>query len=100
MPRRADASRWASEWNGINLDAARFGELKEILRGHCADIGRDFYEITCSVTVRWDGSDYDALLASLAQWRDAGVDLAVIGLPTHAKPESLATIADVAGTLA
>jgi alkanesulfonate monooxygenase SsuD/methylene tetrahydromethanopterin reductase-like flavin-dependent oxidoreductase (luciferase family) len=93
------AARWASEWNGINLDAARFGELKEILRGHCADIGRDVAEITCSVTVRWDGSDYDALLASVTQWRDAGVDLAVIGLPTHAKPESLATIADAVGSL-
>jgi len=93
------AARWASEWNGINLDAARFGELREILRGHCADIGRDSSEITCSVTVRWDGSDYDALIASVTQWRDAGVDLAVIGLPTHAKPESLATIAEAVGSL-
>src|SRR5215469_1021484 len=74
-------------------------EPKQILRGHCADVGRDFSEITCSVTVRWDGSDYDALRASVAQWRDAGVDLAVIGLPTHAKPESLSTIADAVGSL-
>ena len=93
-------ARWATEWNGTIQDTARFTELKEILRGHCADVGRDFSEITCSVTVRWDGSDYDALLASVTQWRDAGVDLAVIGLPTHAKPESLATIAEAVGSLA
>ena len=50
--------------------------------------------------MRWDGGDYDALLASLAQWRDAGADLAVIGLPTHAKPESLPALAEALGSLA
>ena len=36
------AARWASEWNATTQDTARFAELKEILRGHCADLGRDF----------------------------------------------------------
>ena len=87
-------ARWASEWNGNARDMARYTELKEILAGHCADIGRDPAEITCSCMVRWDGGPHDELLATLAQWRDAGADLAVIGLPTHAKPESLSPLAD------
>jgi F420-dependent oxidoreductase-like protein len=93
------AARWASEWNASTQDLERFAELKEILRGHCADIGRDFSEITCSCLLRWEG-DYDALLVTLAAWRDAGADLAVVGLPLHAKPESLSTLAEVLSTLA
>jgi alkanesulfonate monooxygenase SsuD/methylene tetrahydromethanopterin reductase-like flavin-dependent oxidoreductase (luciferase family) len=94
------AARWAAEWNGTIQEPARFAELKEILRGHCADLGRDFSAITCSCLVRWDGGSHDALLSTLAEWRDAGADLAVIGLPTHAKPESLAPLADALATLA
>jgi F420-dependent oxidoreductase-like protein len=94
------AARWASEWNTATQDLARFTELREILRGHCAAIGRDFAEITCSGLVRWEGGSYDALLTGLAQWRDAGADLVIIGLPTHAKPESLSGLADALAALA
>ncbi len=80
-------------------EPARFAELKEVLRGHCADLGRDFSEVTCSCLIRWDGGPHDELLATLAQWRDAGADLAVIGLPTHAKPESLPALADALAAL-
>jgi F420-dependent oxidoreductase-like protein len=94
------AARWASEWNGSVQEPARFAELKGILAGHCADIGRDPAEITCSCLIRGDTSDLSALVASLEQWRDAGADLAVIGLPTHAKPESLFPLAEALAALA
>ena len=93
-------ARWATEWNAINQDYARFAELKQILAGHCADIGRDPAEITCSTVVRWDGGSHDALLETLAGWPAAGADLVVIGLPTHAKPESLSALAEAVRTLA
>jgi alkanesulfonate monooxygenase SsuD/methylene tetrahydromethanopterin reductase-like flavin-dependent oxidoreductase (luciferase family) len=93
------AARWASEWNGITQEPARFTELREILRGHCEDLGRDFSSITCSCLVRWDGGSLDAVLTRLTEWRDAGADLAVIGLPTHAKPESLPELAEALSTL-
>ncbi len=74
-----------------------------MLRGHCAGTARALrghrprlQQITCSCLLRYDG-DLDALLTTLATWRDAGADLAVIGLPLHAKPEILADLAsDVA----
>jgi F420-dependent oxidoreductase-like protein len=94
------AARWASEWNGSVQEPARFAELREILRGHCEDLGRDFSSITCSCLIRWDGGDHGALLTTLAGWRDAGADLAVIGLPAHAKPESLSALAGALSTLA
>ena len=94
------AARWASEWNGSVREPARFAELKEVLRGHCADLGRDFAEITCSCLLRWDGGDPSPLLATIAEWRTAGADLAVIGLPLHAKPDSLPVLAEALATLA
>ena len=94
------AARWASEWNATIQEPGRFAELKEILRGHCEALGRDFSEITCSCLLRWEGGDYDALLTKVAEWRDAGADLAVIGLPTHAKPEALAPLAEALAALA
>jgi hypothetical protein len=35
----------------------------------------------------------------VAEWRDAGADLAVIGLPLHADPASLAPLANALSTL-
>ena len=93
-------ARWASEWNGNAQDLARYAELKGILAGHCADIGRDPAEITCSCLLRWDGADLDALVSSVTSWRDAGADLAVIGLPTHCKPELLPAMAAALAPLA
>jgi F420-dependent oxidoreductase-like protein len=94
------AARFASEWNGSTQDKALYTELKGVLAEHCTAVGRDFSEITCSCLIRQDGEDYDGLLSSLAQWRDAGVDLAVIGLPLHAKPGSLSALADALAPLA
>jgi alkanesulfonate monooxygenase SsuD/methylene tetrahydromethanopterin reductase-like flavin-dependent oxidoreductase (luciferase family) len=95
------AARFASEWNATIQDPAQYAELKGVLADHCAAIGRDFSEITCSCLLRSDGEDdLDRLVATIAQWRDAGADLAVIGLPLHAKPDFLSTLAEALAPLA
>jgi F420-dependent oxidoreductase-like protein len=94
------AARFASEWNATTQDKALYTELKGVLAEHCAEVGRDFSEITCSCLTRLNDEDFDSLVASLTEWRDAGVDLAVIGLPLHAKPESLAALAQAIAPLA
>jgi F420-dependent oxidoreductase-like protein len=93
-------ARWATEWNTTEQDPGRYAELKEVLRGHCADLGRDFSEITCSCMPRWDGGDTEPLLATVTQMRDAGADLAVIGLPLHATREQVSRLADAVKTFA
>jgi hypothetical protein len=50
--------------------------------------------------IRSEAGDLSALVASAGQWRDADAGLAVIGLPTHAKPESLSALAEAVATLA
>src|SRR3954452_9415387 len=55
------AARYASQWNGTAQDPAEYAELKEVLREHCAAVGRDFSEITCSILVRGAGEDLASL---------------------------------------
>ena len=47
-----------------------------MLAGHCAAIGWDVNEITCSVNVRIDpDGDLEPVVAAVTAYRDAGVDL-------------------------
>jgi alkanesulfonate monooxygenase SsuD/methylene tetrahydromethanopterin reductase-like flavin-dependent oxidoreductase (luciferase family) len=94
------AARWAQEWNMIvRGDISEWVRAREILAGHCAAIGRDVNEITCSVNVRLDDG-VDAAVEQAAGFRDAGVDLAILNLPHHAKPESLKPLAEALASLA
>ena len=94
-------ARWAQQWNAITQAPADWLELREVLAGHCAAIGRDLAEITCSVNVRLEpDSDLDAVLASITEFRDAGVDLVIVNVPLHASPESLGPLAKALASVA
>jgi F420-dependent oxidoreductase-like protein len=93
-------AQWAQQWNAITQSPEDWLALKEVLAEHCATAGRDIGEITCSVNVRVDAdADLEPVLASVTAYRDAGADLAVVGLPLHAKPESLAPLAEALASL-
>src|SRR5215467_5406797 len=82
-------ARWAQQWNAIAPSPQDWLELKEVLAGHCAAIGRDVNEITCSVNVRMEpDTGLESVVATAAGFRDAGVDLIIVNLPLHAKPDS------------
>ncbi len=96
-------ARWAQQWNAITQDPADWLDLKQALTAHCADLGRDPAEITCSVNVRLDSgsdADLDAAAKSAAGYRDAGADLAVVGLPLQAGPDILEPLAGRLAALA
>jgi F420-dependent oxidoreductase-like protein len=95
------AARWAQHWNAITQSPDQWRPLKDTLVAHCADIGRDPAQITCSVNVMVDpvkGPGHAAEVASA--YRDAGVDLAVINLPHRAKPTVLDGLAEALAPLA
>ena len=72
-----------------------------MLVGHCAAIGRDVNEITCSVNVRLEpDGNLEPVVAAGAAYREAGVDLVILSLPLHAKPDSLKPLAEALGPLA
>jgi predicted Zn-dependent protease len=57
-------------------------------------------EITCSVNVRIDpDAGFGPVLAAVAGYRDAGVDLIIMNLPHHASPDSLQPLAEALATL-
>jgi F420-dependent oxidoreductase-like protein len=96
-------ARWAQQWNAITKDPADWLNLRESLVAHCAAIGRDPAGITCSVNIRLDTdspTDLDAAVASAAEYRDAGADLAVVGLPLRATPAILGPLATRLAALA
>src|SRR5712671_2031972 len=94
-------ARWAQQWNAIVPDPGEWLELKEVLAGHCAAIGRDVNEITCSVNVRIDPeTGLEPVVAEATAYRDAGVDLVIVNLPHHAKPDSLPPLAEALSPLA
>jgi F420-dependent oxidoreductase-like protein len=94
-------ARWAQQWNVLTQSPDEWRRLKEILLGHCADVGRDPAEITCSINVRID--DVERLGEALARaqaYGDAGVDLVVLNLPLDAEPAILEPLAEAFGPLA
>ena len=93
-------ARWAQQWNAIADGPQDWLELRDVLAGHCAAIGRDVNEITCSVNLRIEpDGNLEPALAEAAAYRDAGVDLLIVGLPLHAKPGSLGPLAEALGSL-
>jgi alkanesulfonate monooxygenase SsuD/methylene tetrahydromethanopterin reductase-like flavin-dependent oxidoreductase (luciferase family) len=94
-------ARWAQQWNAIAESPEQWLELKEVLTGHCAAIGRDVNEITCSVNVRIEpDGDLEPVVAAVAAYRDVGADLVIMNLPLHPKLDSLKPLAEALGPLA
>ena len=94
-------ARWAQQWNAIADSPEQWLELKEVLARHCAAIGRDVTEITCSVNVRIDpDAGLEPVVAAAAAYRDAGVDLVIANLPLHARPDSVKPLAEALAPLA
>ena len=95
------AARWAQQWNAITQSPDQWRPLKDTLTAHCADIGRDPAQITCSVNVMVDPAKGPGHAAEMASgYRDVGVDLAIINLPHRAKPTILESLAEALAPLA
>ncbi|GAA3816732.1 LLM class F420-dependent oxidoreductase [Sphaerisporangium flaviroseum] len=91
---------WAQQWNSITESPEQWRGLKETLLAHCADVGRDPGEIVCSVNVRVEpGHDVNEVVDQVVAYRDAGVDLAIMNLPHHAKPDILLPLAEALAPL-
>jgi F420-dependent oxidoreductase-like protein len=71
-------ARWAQIWDSLRATPEEWRELRDILLEHCASVGRDPDEITCSVHITLAKTDDPARLAETAASRFAdGVDLVV-----------------------
>jgi len=94
-------ARWAQQWNVLAQDPQDWLDLAGTLRSHCAALGRDPGEITCSVNIRVEDAAGIGQAAGLAAaYRDVGVDLAIMNLPLDAEPGILVPLAGALASLA
>jgi F420-dependent oxidoreductase-like protein len=90
------AARFAQHWNFVGGTPAEFAHKRDVLHAHCVDVGRDPADITLSSHVRYTGSPAETA-ANAAALGEAGVDLAIVQLPTPLTP---AVLEPLAGALA
>lgn len=87
-------ARWAQHWNAIVGEPAQWRELRDVLDGHCAELGTDPAAIESSVTVWYDPATGPAATAeAAAAFGEAGVDIVIVYLPVPHTPDVLEPIA-------
>ena len=72
-------ARYAHHWNYGGGDVAEFARCRDVVHEHCATLGRDPQEITCSILARWAG-DAARFHDDVAAFAEAGADLALVAL--------------------
>jgi F420-dependent oxidoreductase-like protein len=88
-------ARWAQRWNSLTGSPEQWRELRDVLDGHCADLGRDPSEVESEITLWYDPDQGPAALVEQAEAYGAvGVDATIVYLPTPHTPDVLEPIAD------
>jgi F420-dependent oxidoreductase-like protein len=88
-------ARYAQHWNFVHGSPEEFSRKREVLYGHCADIGRDPSEITLSSHVRLNpDGDPGPTVELAAELGERGLDLAIITLPPPYDPSLLTPLAE------
>jgi F420-dependent oxidoreductase-like protein len=75
-------ARWADHWDMVGASSpSAWVRANDVLKGHCADIGRDPSEILRSVHIMWPATDEPAELADrAAAFAEVGVDLVIFSM--------------------
>jgi F420-dependent oxidoreductase-like protein len=94
-------ARYAQHWNVPGGSVEDFTRKLEILKGHCADVGRDVGDITTSTHLRL-GTDGDPgpVAEQAAAFAEAGMDLGIVYLPPPQSPRVLEPLAQALAPLA
>jgi F420-dependent oxidoreductase-like protein len=89
------AARFAQHWNFVHGAPAEFARKRDVLHGHCHDIGRDPNEIMLSSHVRLPpGGDVGPVVDTAAELGGLGLDLAIVQLPLPYDPAVLTPLAE------
>ena len=88
-------ARYADHWNFVGGPPEEFARKRNVLAGHCADIGRDPSEIRLSAHLRLSPErDYQQVVADAAALGAEGLDLAIVYLPPPYDPAVLEPLAE------
>jgi alkanesulfonate monooxygenase SsuD/methylene tetrahydromethanopterin reductase-like flavin-dependent oxidoreductase (luciferase family) len=87
-------ARFAQHWNFGGGTTEEFARKRDVLRAHCADLGRDPSEITLSSHVQFDpAAGASATADQVAALGAAGLDLAIVYLRPPLDPAVLEPLA-------
>jgi len=92
------AARFAQHWNFLGGSVEEFAHKRDVLRAHCADLGRDPGQILMSSHVRF-GGDVGATVAEAPELFEAGVGLAIVYLRPPLTPAVLEPLAEAFAAL-
>ena len=93
-------AKYAQHWNYPGGSIDDFNRKLDVLRSHCADIGRDPSEITLSTHLRLgEDGDAGAVAAQAEEYAAAGLDLGIVYLPPPHRPDVLEPLAKVLSDL-
>ena len=97
------AARYAQHWNFVGGTAAEFARKRDVLRAHCADIGRNPDEILLSAHIWLESGTQqhlDETAARVAELKEEGMELAIIYLVAPLDPSVLEPLAAALAPLA
>ena len=92
-------AKFAQHWNMTPTGLDEWRHKREVLERHCEDVGRDSSEITCSILLRFDPSDPDAMVRAINDAEEAGLDRAIVNFPKDFEPGNVDVLADVVARL-
>ena len=88
-------AKWADHWNFPGGEVAKFAEVKARLVECCDEIGRDPAEITTSTHLIYRAEDpIDNVITQAEQYKEAGLDLAILYPFSPVEPASVHDMAD------
>jgi F420-dependent oxidoreductase-like protein len=94
------AARVAQHWNFVGGPVTEYVRLKGVLAEHCRSFGRDPASIMTSAHLRLDPANPQALADEAGAFKDAGLDLGIVYIPTPHDPAVLGPLADALAPLA
>ncbi len=88
-------ARYAQHWNFVGGPPELLARKREVLAGHCADIGRDPKEILISAHLRLeDDRNYQKVVDEAVALAAEGLNLGIVYLPTPYDPAVLEPLAE------
>ncbi len=93
------AARFAQHWNFVGGPPEEFARKRDVLHGHCADLGRDPSEVLLSTHLWYDG-DPAATAAQAASLAEVGAQLGIVHIRPPHDPAMLEPLASALSELA
>ena len=88
-------AKYAQHWNFVGGTPAEFARKRDVLKAHCADVGRNPKDIMLSAHIRLSPDhNYRAVIEDAIALGAEGLDLAIVYLPVPFDPRIMEPLAE------